>query len=480
MNVRSPARTEAIAALDAVLPGGGLLTADEDLARFSEDWSGDHYGRPLAVARPRSAEETATVMRLCSERRIPVVPQGGLTGLVGAAVAAPGGGELVISLDRLNAVRMIDPIDFAMIVEAGCILENAKKAAEEEDCLLPITFGAHGSCRIGGNVATNAGGINVLRYGMTRDLVLGLEVVLSDGRIWNGLNVLRKDNRGYDLKQLFIGSEGTLGVVTAAALKLFPKPARVETALVALHSVADAMALYARARRSCGDLVTAFELILRDGLEVAIRARDDMPEPLERAYPTYVLVELASSAPIDLRTLLETFLSDAQDLVADAAIAASRAQSERLWLYRETMVEAQGRGGRYLRTDVSVPISKLATFLDEALRNLRQRFPEGLALAYGHVGDGNVHLNVIPPVGATAESMTHLFEGAEQTIFDVVDRLHGSISAEHGIGRLKQKAFLNRTEDVALDLAFTLKRALDPLGLLSPGRILPASPNPET
>jgi FAD/FMN-containing dehydrogenase len=480
MNVRSPARTEAIAALDAVLPGGGLLTADEDLARLSEDWSGDHYGRPLAVARPRSAEETATVMRLCSERRIPVVPQGGLTGLVGAAVAAPGGGELVISLDRLNAVRMIDPIDFAMIVEAGCILENAKKAAEEEDCLLPITFGAHGSCRIGGNVATNAGGINVLRYGMTRDLVLGLEVVLSDGRIWNGLNVLRKDNRGYDLKQLFIGSEGTLGVVTAAALKLFPKPARVETALVALHSVADAMALYARARRSCGDLVTAFELILRDGLEVAIRARDDLPEPLERAYPTYVLVELASSAPIDLRTLLETFLSDAQDLVADAAIAASRAQSERLWLYRETMVEAQGRGGRYLRTDVSVPISKLATFLDEALRNLRQRFPEGLALAYGHVGDGNVHLNVIPPVGATAESMTHLFEGAEQTIFDVVDRLHGSISAEHGIGRLKQKAFLNRTEDVALDLAFTLKRALDPLGLLSPGRILPASPNPET
>ena len=480
MNVGSPARTEAIAALDAVLPGGGLLTADEDLARFSQDWSGDHYGRPLAGALPRSAQEAATVMRLCSERRIPVVPQGGLTGLVGAAVAAPGGGELVISLDRLNAVRMVDPIDFAMIVEAGCILENAKKAAEEEDCLLPITFGAQGSCRIGGNVATNAGGINVLRYGMTRDLVLGLEVVLSDGRIWNGLNVLRKDNRGYDLKQLFIGSEGTLGVVTAAALKLFPKPARVETALVALHSVADAMALYARARRSCGDLITAFELILRDGLEIAIRARDDMPEPLERAYPTYVLVELASSAPIDLRTLLETFLSDAQDLVADGAIAASRAQSERLWLYREMMVEAQGRGGRYLRTDISVPISKLAIFLDEALRNLRQRFPEALALAYGHVGDGNVHLNVIPPVGATAESMTHLFEGAEQTIFDVVDRLHGSISAEHGIGRLKQKAFLSRTEDVALDLALTLKRALDPLGLLSPGRILPSSSNPET
>jgi FAD/FMN-containing dehydrogenase len=322
--------------------------------------------------------------------------------------------------------------------------------------------------------------MNVLRYGMTRDLVLGLEVVLSDGRIWNGLSVLRKDNRGYDLKQLFIGSEGTLGVVTAAALKLFPKPAQVETALIAVRSAADAMALYARARRSCGDLVTAFELILRDGLEVAIRARDGMPEPLERAYPAYVLVELASSAPIDLRALLETFLSDAQDLVADGAVAQSRAQSERFWLYREVMVEAQGRGGRYLRTDVSVPISKLAIFIEDALRNLNQRYPEALALAYGHVGDGNVHLNVIPPVDATPESMTHLFEGAEETIFDVVDRLHGSISAEHGIGRVKQEAFLSRTEDVALDLAFTLKRALDPLGLLSPGRILPASPSPET
>ena len=479
MNVRPPSRTEAIAALEAVLGAGGLVTADEDLARFSRDWSGDHYGRPLAVARPRSVDEVEAVMRLCSERRIPVVPQGGLTGLVGAAVAAPDGGELVIELDRLDAVRMVDPIDFAMIVEAGCILENAKKAAEAADCLLPITFGAQGSARIGGVIGANAGGMNVLRYGMTRDLVLGLEVVLGDGRIWNGLNVLRKDNRGYDLKQLFIGSEGTLGVVTAAALKLFPKPAQVETALIALRSPANAMALYARARRGCGDLVTAFELILRDGLEVAIRARDDLPDPLQRPYPTYVLMELASSAPVDLRGLLETFLSDAEDLVADGVIAQSRAQSEHFFLYRETMVEAQGRGGRYLRTDVSVPISKLAVFLGEALSNLRQRYPEALALANGHVGDGNVHLNVIPPVGATPELMIQLFEDAEETIFDVVDRLHGSISAEHGIGRVKRKAFLSRTEDVALDLAFTLKRALDPHCLLSPGRILPAPTNPE-
>ena len=383
------------------------------------------------------------MMRLCSERRIPVVPQGGLTGLVGAAVAAPGGEELVISLERLDAVRMVDPIDFAMIAEAGCILENAKKAAEAADCLVPITFGAQGSCRIGGNVATNAGGINVLRYGMTRELVLGLEVVLSDGRIWNGLNVLRKDNRGYDLKHLFIGSEGTLGAVTAAALKLFPKPSQVESALVALRSVADAMTLYARPRRSCGDLVTAFELILRDGLEVAIRARDDMPDPLERAYPAYVLVELASSAPIDLRALLETFLSDAQDLVADGVIATSRAQSERFWLYRETMVEAQGRGVRYLRTDVSVPISKLAIFIDEALGNLKERYPEALALAYGHVGDGNVHLNVIPPVDATPEFDDSPLRGRRGDDFRCGRSSSRQISAAHGIGRVKQKAFLS-------------------------------------
>jgi FAD/FMN-containing dehydrogenase len=480
MGAGSSARAQTIAALRAVLSDAGLLTKEEDLARFSRDWSGDHYGRPLAVARPRNADETAAVVRICYERRVPLVPQGGLTGLVGAAVAAPGGGELVISLDRLDAVRLVDPIDFTMIVEAGCILENAKRAADEKDCLLPITFGAQGSCRIGGNVATNAGGMNVLRYGMTRDLILGLEVVLGDGRIWNGLNVLRKDNRGYDLKQLFIGSEGTLGIVTAAALKLFPKPAQIETALIGVRSVADAMALYARARRGCSDLVTAFELILRDGLEVAIRARADLPDPLERAYPAYVLMEVASSAPIDLRALIETFLNDAQDLVADGVIAASRAQSERLWLYREAMVESQGRGGRYLRTDVSVSISKLADFVEDALRDLRQRYPEALALAYGHVGDGNVHLNVIPPVGATPETMSRLFDGAEETIFNVVDRLHGSISAEHGIGRVKQKAFLRRTDKVALDLAVMLKHALDPHDLLSPGRILPASTKAES
>ncbi len=402
------------------------------------------------------------------------MPQGGLTGLVGAAVASHPAGEVVVSLERLNRVRSISAVDYAMVVEAGCVLEEAKRHAETVDCILPITFGAQGSCRIGGNVATNAGGFNVLRYGMTRDLVLGLEVVLADGRVWNGLKTLRKDNRGYDLKQLFIGSEGTLGVVTAAALKLFPRPTQVETALVGLASVEDALALYSRARRDCSDLLTAFELILRGGIEIALRARADLRDPLSQPCPVYVLIEVAAGGRIDVRALLEGFLADAGDLVLDGVLASSRAQGERLWLLREVMVEAQGNGGRYLRTDVSVPISSLADFVAGALEALRISHPEALAVTYGHLGDGNIHLNVVPPPGLTPDEIETLFHSAECVIFDVVDRHNGSISAEHGIGRVKQQAFLKRADAVTLDLAGRIKHALDPAHTLSDGRILPA------
>ncbi len=469
-----------IVALSEALPEGGVLVGAEDTARYSRDWSCDQLGRPLAVARPGTTAQTSALMRRCWEMSVPVVPQGGLTGLVGAAVAAPRSGEFVISLERLNAIRSVDPIDFTMIVEAGCVLETAKDGADDQDCLLPITFGAQGSCRIGGNIATNAGGMNVLRYGMTRDLVLGLEVVLADGRIWNGLNVLRKENRGYDLKQLFIGSKGTLGIITAAALKLLPKPTQVETALIGLRSIEDAMAWYARARRVCGDLITAFELILRNGLEMALHARTDLLDPLRRRYPVYVLMDAATSAKIELKDLIASFLACAENIVEDDVIASSRAQAEHLWLFRETMFETQGRGGRYLRTDVSLPISKVAAFVGDSLDALRDRYPEALALAYGHVGDGNLHVNVIPPVGASPDAMEELCRGAVELIFNVVDRLNGSISAEHGIGRVKQKAFLDRTDSVSLDLASRLKSALDPRGLMSAGRILPARDGLET
>ena len=477
MNLSSSVQVPPIAALADVLPAGGLLTSNEDLVRYSRDWSGDHFGWPLAVALPRSVDEVSKLMRFCSEWRLPVVPQGGLTGLVGAAVPAPSGGELVISLERMNAVRSVNPIDFAMIVEAGCILEHAKRAADEHDCLLPITFGAQGSCRIGGNVATNAGGFNVLRYGMTRDLVLGLEVVLADGRVWNGLKILRKDNRGYDLKHFFIGSEGTLGIVTAAAFKLFPKPLQTETALVALRRIEDAMELYARARRACSDLITAFELMMRDGIDIALSARKDLTDPFSSVHPVYVLIETGSAGRIDLRELLESLLGGAGDLLADSAIASSSIQAGRFWQLRETMVEAQGDGGRYLRTDVSVSISLLAEFVSEACAAVREHYPDALPLAYGHIGDGNIHLNVIPPAGLDPVAVETLFRNTESLIFAVVDRFGGSISAEHGIGRAKQKAFLERADSVTLDLANRLKNALDPWHILSNGRILaPASP----
>jgi FAD/FMN-containing dehydrogenase len=472
MNAEPPLQERALSALSASMPADLLLSGHEALERYSRDWSGDHYGRPLAVARPRSTEELSLFMARCHELGIHVVPQGGLTGLVGAAVPSFPGGEVVVSLERMNKVRSVNPIDFAMVVEAGCILEDAKRQAEEADCILPITFGAQGSCRIGGNVSTNAGGFNVLRYGMTRDLVLGLEVVLADGRIWNGLRTLRKDNRGYDLKQLFIGAEGTLGIVTAAALKVFPKPEQVETALVGLESVEAAMQLYARARRQCSDLLTAFELILRGGIEIAINAKDDLNDPLSQPYPVYVLIEASAAGRVDLRALLEGFLADASDLVLDGVIASSKAQAERLWLLREMMVEAQGRGGRYLRTDVSVSISSLAAFVTETLEALAQKHPDAIAVTYGHVGDGNIHLNIVPPENMPAEDYDGLFHATEEVIFDVVDRHGGSISAEHGIGKIKQAAFLKRADPLTLELARRIKDAFDPGHLLSEGRIL--------
>ncbi len=453
-----------------------LFVTDPDInASYALDRTKAYFGMPFAVARPRTAEELAAVVKRCVELGLGIVPQGGLTGLVGAAVSAADEAEVVVLLDRMNKVRSVDPTGFAMVVEAGCVLQIAKDAAEAQDLLLPITFGSQGSCRIGGNVATNAGGFNVLRYGMTRDLVLGLEVVLPDGRIWNGLRTLRKDNRGYDLKQLFIGAEGTLGIVTAVAFKLFPKPTQVETALLGLNSVEDAMALYARARRGCSDLLSAFELMLRDGLDLALEHRSDLEDPLTDPCPVYVLMELGAGGGVDLRQVLESFLEDAGEVLVNGTLAASRAQADKLWSYREAMVEAQSRGGPYYRTDVSVPIAEIPRFLADVLHALADRLPEGRPITYGHVGDGNLHLNVVPPADYPKDERPALFRRAEDIIFSTLDRYGGSISAEHGIGRSKKRALMERIDPVTLDLFRTLKQAIDPTGLMSRGRIFDAT-----
>jgi FAD/FMN-containing dehydrogenase len=448
-----------------------FMTDPDIMLSYARDRTGAYFGMPLAVARPRSATELSALVVRCGEIGVGVVPQGGLTGLVGAAVSNADQPEVVVLLDRMSAIRSIDTVGFAMVVEAGCVLETAKNAAEAQDCLLPITFGSQGSCRIGGNVSTNAGGFNVLRYGMTRDLVLGLEVVLPDGRIWNGLRTLRKDNRGYDLKQLFIGAEGTLGIVTAVALKLFPKPTQVETALVGLASVQDAMTFYALARRSCSDLLSAFEIILRPGLELALANRSDLRDPLSSPCPVYILMELAAGKGVDLRDVLENCLADAGDLLCDGVIAMSHAQAASLWTCREAMVEAQSADGPYYRTDVSVPIVAIPAFLEAALAVLAKSLPDGRPIAYGHVGDGNIHLNVVPPSDWSNHQRQTLFEQAETLIFATVDKFDGSISAEHGIGRSKKRALMERVDPVTLDLFRKLKRSFDPDACLSKGRI---------
>ncbi|WP_442786524.1 FAD-binding oxidoreductase [Halomonas sp. A40-4] len=462
--------------LSTLLGESGVLRDPNDIARYVSDWAGDTLGTPLAVARPANTEQVAEVVRRCYEHDIAMTPQGGHSGLVAGALPAANGQELVISLERLNSVRAIDPVNFTITVDAGCILENVKLAAAEHDCDFPLSLGAQGSCQIGGNIATNAGGLNVLRYGMMRELVLGLEVALPDGRVWEGLDALHKDNRGYDLQQLFLGSEGTLGIVTGAVLKLSPRLTQNRTALLGLPSVQAVIDLYGLARRDCCDLLTAFELIPRRCIELAIEATPELRDPLESAYPWYVLMEVAATGPIDLSAMLEQLLEKGmeREWVLDGALASSDTQSAQLWQFRESMLEGQRRRGEHLRTDISVPISALPDFVTQASETVMAASPECEIIAYGHVGDGNLHFNILPPMAmADSEKKAHLHD-LEERLFDVLDDFHGSISAEHGIGRTKQAPYLARLSPLERELVQGVKTLFDPKGLMNPGRILPA------
>ncbi|MCG7600018.1 FAD-binding oxidoreductase [Halomonas sp. McH1-25] len=465
--------------LSVLLGPEGVLHDPADHERYVQDWAGDRLGMPLAVARPESTEQVAETVKLCRAHGVRMVPQGGHTGLVRGAMPDPEHAELVISLERMNRIRRIDPLNFSIAVDSGCILENVKRAAEAEDCYFPLSLGAQGSCQIGGNIATNAGGLNVLRYGMMRQLVMGLEVVLPDGRIWNGMRALHKDNRGYSLAQLFIGSEGTLGIVTGAVLKLSPRPEKTQTALLAVPSIKAAMQLYSLARRQCSDLLSAFELIPRECIELALEAAPQLRDPLDAAYPHYVLLDLAATGPVDLGEMIEALLTRGMEneLVLDGALASSESQSQRLWQFRESMLEGQQRRGEHLRTDISVPISALADFAEAATQAVSMHAPEATIIAYGHVGDGNLHFNVLPPATLADEEKTALLHDIETLLFAVVDRFDGSISAEHGIGRVKQAAYLERISDMERELLSGLKRLFDPDQLMGMGRILPDPPS---
>jgi FAD/FMN-containing dehydrogenase len=456
--------------------GAKAVVSDaETMAPFLAEQRGRYQGAAPFVLRPASTEEVAAAVTLCRAAGAAVVPQGGNTGLVAGAVPFAEDNAVLLSLGRMNRVRAIDAADYSITVEAGCILQQVQEAAEKADRLFPLSLGAEGSCQIGGNLSTNAGGVHVLRYGNARDLVLGLEVVLPDGRIWNGLRALRKDNTGYALKHLFVGAEGTLGIITAACLKLFPRPAETEVAFVAVRDPAAAVELLARARAATGDRVNAFELIPRIGLDFALKHVAGIEDPLDAANDWYVLVELASGrADGSLRDSLEEFLATAIEdgLVSDAALAANERQAQAFWAIREGIVEAQKFEGGSIKHDVSVAVSKTPEFIARATKLVAEMVPGIRPVPFGHVGDGNIHFNLSQPEGADREAYLDRWEEVNRAVHELIVAMGGSISAEHGIGHLKATENAHFKSEVEMDLLRRVKQALDPDNLMNPGKVV--------
>jgi FAD/FMN-containing dehydrogenase len=454
-----------------------VLTDAQDIAGHIVESRGLYKGTTSAVVRPNDTAEVSFVMSECAREGVSVVPHGGNTGLVGGGV--PFGG-IVLSLSRLNSIREIDPVNSTLTAEAGCTLKSIQDAAEGVERLFPLSLGSEGTCQIGGNIATNAGGTGVLRYGNTRDLVLGLEVVLPDGRIWNGLRGLRKDNAGYDLKHLFVGSEGTLGIVTAAVLKLYPAPKSAVTAFIACSGPHDALKIFERLREAAGDQLTAFEFIPRFGLDMVLKHGHGVARPLAGDHPAYALIELTSpQGDADLQTLAETVLGQAieDELVEDATIAANGAQIAGMWKLRELMSEVQGKEGGSIKHDVSVPVSKVADFIVEASRLCEQAMPGIRVCAFGHFGDGNIHFNLSQPVEMTKVDFLKQWERFNRIVHDVIAGMNGSIAAEHGVGLIKRDELLLYKDPVAVDLMRTVKRALDPQNILNPGKVVAIDDN---
>jgi D-lactate dehydrogenase (cytochrome) len=460
----------------AAIAGPGNVLTGSDLAPYLEEERGLFHGAALAAVRPGSTAEVADVVRACAGAGVPMVPQGGNTGLCGGGVPPEHGRSVVISTERLNRIRHVDAIDFTLTAEAGCVLASLQQAAEQAGCLFPLSLGAEGSCRIGGNISTNAGGTNVLRYGNTRDLVLGLEVVLPDGRVWNGLKRLRKDNTGYALHHLFIGAEGTLGIVTAAVLKLFPAITERQTALVALPDPESALALLVRARRASGDCVTACELMPRIGLDLGLAHVEGLRDPFAVRHPWYLLLELSSSRPGGLREALEAVLAEAlaDGSAVDAVLAESHDQRKALWRLRESIPEAQKREGGSIKHDVAVATSRVPEMIRRCTEAVEAALPGVRVVAFGHLGDGNTHFNLTQPAGGDRQAFLAEWGRMNRIVHDIVVGMDGSISAEHGIGRLKVDEMLHYKPAVDMDLMRRLKSAIDPLGLMNPGKVVPS------
>jgi FAD/FMN-containing dehydrogenase len=460
--------------LESVVGERGLVAPAEQ-EPYLVDWRGQYHGKAAAVVKPADTREVARVVELLAARRVAMVPQGGNTSLCGASVPDGSGTQVVINLSRMNRVRAVDTDNNTMTVEAGCVLASLQQEADRHDRLFPLSLGAEGSCEIGGNLSTNAGGTAVLRYGNTRELVLGLEVVLPDGRVWDGLRGLRKDNTGYDLKHLFVGAEGTLGNVTAAVVKLFPKPRSQATAFVAVESPTAAVALLGRLRQACGERITGYELIARVCVDLVLAHMPGTRDPLAERHPWYVLIELSDSAAGEgVERLLQESLEEAagEGLLRDAALAGSEAQRAALWKLREDVSEAQKQDGPSIKHDVSVPVSRVPRFIEQADAALAKRFPGIRIVAFGHVGDGNIHYNCGKAERQAAEAFFDEAPQVNRVVYDIVTSLGGSISAEHGLGALKREEIRRYKGALELELMARIKAALDPHGLMNPGKVL--------
>lgn len=467
---------ETLARMKAVVGPKGYSDDAAEMAPFLVERRDRYQGRAAAMLRPASTAEVSALMKIAHETETKIVPQGGNTGLVGGQIPFESGDEVILSLTRMNRIGALDALNKTLTVEAGVTLQAAQEAAAGAGLLFPLSLASEGTCQIGGNLSTNAGGTAVLRYGNARELVLGLEVVLADGEVWDGRRGLRKDNTGYDLKHLFMGSEGTLGIITGAVLKLFPAPQSVETAFVAVPSVGAAVALLRRADAMSGGLVTGFELMPRIGIEFVLRHQAGSHDPLGASSPWYVLVELSAGAARDgrLREVMEALLAAAMeaDEVSDATIATSDTQRAKLWAMREGMSEVQRLEGGSIKHDVSVPVSRVAEFIALASAAVTKAIPSLRVVPFGHVGDGNIHFNLSQPIGADKAAFMARWDEMSDIVHDIVRGLGGSISAEHGIGRMKRDEMAATKSVVEMEMMRAVKRALDPKGILNPGKVV--------
>ena len=463
--------TALIERLREIVGPGGWTSDPQELQPHLTEWRGVYEGRALIMVKPRTTDEVVAIVRTCADNNTAIVPQGGNTGMCGGAVPDASGEQVILNLSRMNRVLDVDADNFSMTVEAGCLLATAQEAARGAGRYFPLSLGAEGSCQVGGNIATNAGGINVGRYGTARALVLGLEVVLANGTVLDTLRSLRKDTAGYDLKQLFIGSEGTLGIITAASLRLFPDPGHMATALVGIDRAGAAVELLGSLKTKLDDRIESFELVSRRVFGLVETHIPNASLPFEEEYPWYVLIEAATGSDPEL--LESALLQEAEDgRLLDAVIAKNEAEAADLWRLRHSIAEAERQDGKALKHDISVPLSKMQEFLVRGDELLEMRWPEARLVAFGHVGDGNLHYNVVLPRGLSAEEWKVEGERVTRALYDLVDSLNGSFSAEHGVGQSKKSYLASYRAGPELDLMRSVKKMLDPANILNPGKVI--------